>query len=1742
MQWQVSTDNTNFTDIGGATSATINTGALTQTTYYRVGVTAGCASYSSSIEIAIGGGSFPGGYVYRKKITFAGSDIAGSGTHTNFPMLVRLASDADLQAGVTSADGFDIVFTDSDGTTSLYHELEHYDNSNGALAAWVNVDLAPGVDKEIYMYYGNSAITTDQSSTSTWSSAFDGIWHLHDDFEDATTNNRDGTNSGSLDMAGIIGDAQDFEEGDDDYIDLDPFDVTTGVITLSAWVYLESYDGNDPRIISKADGGGTGDHYWKLGLRSGTGLFRSRFDVSTDGTEETTSVAVPTGSWQYMQAVSNGTRVIHYLNGIEVGDEAHAGALETNAAVRVRIGNDSHNLGNSFDGLLDEVRVINVVRSEEWLLTEYNNQRDGSTSLTFGPEETGGCDVATGTLSTLDDNIASGESTVITLAGYDPGSTFQWQASDDDVTFTNIPSAIVDTLATGALTTSKFYRVQVTSCETAPSASILISVGGDYLAGYSFRRKLIFRGSEIVGSHTDFPLLVRFDADSELATQVQNANGYDIVFTEADGTTLLSHDLDAFDSATGQLAAWVKANLTNATNKEIYMYYGNAAISADQSNTNTWDNFYEGVFHLNGTNAADASASVADGSESGTDAYESPNISNGRNFQDQADLVTTSVTTTLTDDVTVSAWVRWDNINHGHDWPLVYQKENESKLIIYRGGGARDRRLRYESSAKIGTDESYSNTQLTAGEWYYVVITFDQSNTSEPTFYVNGMDDGLYQTSNFTTTAAISDASGYVIGNRSNAQRGLGGQIEEFRISNVQRSANWILTEYYNQRDGSTMMYVDDSEWTCDLTPTGTVTSSLSTLEPGETTELLLSDHNLTATLDWESSTDGTTFSSMGESDAAITSPALTENTYFRVKLNNGTCDAYSDTLLVPMRYDFIDGYSYRMKLTIPAANVSGSGNLIDFPLLIDIASDSIRSEANGGHVYNDNGYEFRFTMLDGTTLDYERENYDEVNGQLRAWVKLPLLSGSTDTEIFMYYGNCSAMADPNTAATWASDYAGVWHFSEDPTGTILDATGNDNDGTDDSGTGNVGQQTGKIGPAYEFDKANSQRIEVPNDASLQLTSSMTLSAWVRPYTTFTGFYGVVDKTDAYKLYLDESGGDYQVGFRVYNGGNVSGASNTTTLNFNSDWYHIAAVYDDPNDVVRFYLNGAALGTNGWTTNPANTTDPLGFGAEGTNDFFDGLIDEIRIQSVVRSADWIATEFDNQNSPATFITVGTEEIEFQWTGTTSTTWATTTNWSSCEVPGNETPVRISGGATFDPLLSGNVTLCDITVESGATMNLGSSNTTVCGNIVNEGAIAGGTSTMTFSGNDNQTYSATVTATATLNDVVINKSGGAEIQLFDNLDMDGALTLNTGFINLTGGSLDLSDGTLVGGGPDAFVVTGGSSCLRQTVANAEVLFAVGVTSDSYTPAVLNNSGTEDIFCIRVIDDVFPDGSETGTALSEGVVGKTWFIDEDVDGGSNVVLTLQWRNADQKNSFSRDAATITHFNTTNSKWELMSSGTVASVGSGRFGVSATGITDFSPFGVGQGDIFLPIELLAFDAQWISNHVLLTWSTASEKNNDYFSIQRGIDGKIFETIANVPGQGDSEKTIHHEYVDDRPLPGSSFYRLKQTDFDGAFTFSPIIQVVDGVARTAEMSIYPNANDGVNFQWSLFGLIPHSQVMIQLYDLQGNLLQVQPIQLDGSGSFVGEGFERVHLNPGMYLLKATNDGKEMVSRLIVR
>nr|MBP6460696.1 T9SS type A sorting domain-containing protein [Crocinitomicaceae bacterium] len=166
-------------------------------------------------------------------------------------------------------------------------------------------------------------------------------------------------------------------------------------------------------------------------------------------------------------------------------------------------------------------------------------------------------------------------------------------------------------------------------------------------------------------------------------------------------------------------------------------------------------------------------------------------------------------------------------------------------------------------------------------------------------------------------------------------------------------------------------------------------------------------------------------------------------------------------------------------------------------------------------------------------------------------------------------------------------------------------------------------------------------------------------------------------------------------------------------------------------------------------------------------------------------------------------------------------------------------------------------------------------------------------------------------------------------------------------------------------------------------------------------------------------------------------------------------------------------------------------------------STGLTSFSEFIPALEDATpLPIKLLSFEAIKNNKRVQLNWSTGSETNNDYFTIERSVNGNDFSTILTKKGSGTTSHTIHYKAYDNSPLKGLSYYRLKQTDIDGKYTFSPIRSVkFEGIDQQT-FDVYPNPVVDNRFKVN-FTSNSEESILITIYNTIGQKMYQEEIKV---------------------------------------
>jgi hypothetical protein len=358
-------------------------------------------------------------------------------------------------------------------------------------------------------------------------------------------------------------------------------------------------------------------------------------------------------------------------------------------------------------------------------------------------------------------------------------------------------------------------------------------------------------------------------------------------------------------------------------------------------------------------------------------------------------------------------------------------------------------------------------------------------------------------------------------------------------------------------------------------------------------------------------------------------------------------------------------GFSYSRSITIDHTKVGAINNTdqSNFPVLVSLSNTTLKDTSHGGHVANSNGYDIYFYSDAALTtrLPAERESYDATNGVLVAWVKVGTLSHSSDTVIYMGYGDPSISTDPNSDGTygktsvWDANYKGVWHLPQ----IGLSVNANDSTGANNGSVvgGGTSAGTGKIDGDVDITSSGTNYVNIPSNSSLNV-SSLTLEGWVKPLSVESGNLVIATKMNGYgttsPYWLDVSS-DYVDG--LIHAGALDYSLTSDNPITEDAWHHVVLTFTG--NILNLYVDGIVATSPITIGNDISTNaGPIKFGRDDWGDSFTGSLDEMRLSDSNRSADWINTEYNNQNNPGNigssgFYTVGGEQHTSSGTTMTS---------------------------------------------------------------------------------------------------------------------------------------------------------------------------------------------------------------------------------------------------------------------------------------------------------------------------------------------------------------------------------------------------------------------------------------------------------------------------------------------------------
>lgn len=270
------------------------------------------------------------------------------------------------------------------------------------------------------------------------------------------------------------------------------------------------------------------------------------------------------------------------------------------------------------------------------------------------------------------------------------------------------------------------------------------------------------------------------------------------------------------------------------------------------------------------------------------------------------------------------------------------------------------------------------------------------------------------------------------------------------------------------------------------------------------------------------------------------------------------------------------------------------------------------------------------------------------------------------------------------------------------------------------------------------------------------------------------------------------------------------------------------------------------------------------------------------------------------------------------------------------------------------------------------------------------------------------------------------------------------------------------------------------------------------------------------------------NNSGFDNSTNTVDRYWEIDPS---GAGISAALTFTYAPSENAASGNTnMRAQRWNLPQEAWESPLAGQLNPTSQS---VLVNNVNTFGPWAIASEASPLPIELISFTATVIDNkEVLCNWITATEINNDYFTVERSRNGNEFEEVGKVDGAGNSTSVLNYSLTDYKPYHGISYYRLKQTDFNGDYSYSQVV-AVKIFEDASDILIYPNPSNGI------FNIIKNNMatpIELFMYDMEGRLVWKDRLT-DGSMQIDIRNFGK-----GIYNLQSAAEGLNKNFRVVVQ
>lgn len=435
-----------------------------------------------------------------------------------------------------------------------------------------------------------------------------------------------------------------------------------------------------------------------------------------------------------------------------------------------------------------------------------------------------------------------------------------------------------------------------------------------------------------------------------------------------------------------------------------------------------------------------------------------------------------------------------------------------------------------------------------------------------------------------------------------------------------------------------------------------------------------------------------------------------------------------------------------------------------------------------------------------------------------------------------------------------------------------------------------------------------------------------------------------------------------------------------------------------------------------------------------------------------------------------------------------------------------------------------------------------------GDFTNNGTFAHGNDMHTFDGTAAQNINGA--NSTTFYRLTCDKASG-DLLLGINTIVSNRITLTNGALDLNGFDLRLTRNVI-----SALVRTNGYMCSersdmtstftrRVAAVSGGHVFPFALTDGTYIPFTYDrntgNAGYVTVATYPTAADNTPFAPTVthvaGVSVADNspsTVDRFWQID--VTGAVSADITFTYADAEVPSLGETDLRAQRWDGT---GWDQSNvSITSQSANAGTNTVTAAGVSAASPWTLARNASPLPIDLLSFSANCQGSSVDINWSTATETNNSHFTIEKSLDNINFEPFAEVAGAGNSSSTIDYSYTDNSPYNGITYYRLKQTDFNGeSETFEVVAAGCENDDAFDVITVYSNGDDIVN---ATIQVESESDYTFTLQDLSGRIIVQEQ-------RFMDEGYNAVELQakslaPGIYILNCGNEINSISKKVFLK